>query len=35
MKKTILSTLGAAALLCLCQGKSQAQMLNISEIYGG
>ena len=35
MKKTILSTLGAAALLCLCQGQAQAQMLTISEVYGG
>lgn len=35
MKKTILSTLGAAALLCFCQGQAQAQMLNISEVYGG
>ena len=35
MKKSILSTLGAAALLCFCQGRAQAQMLNISEIYGG
>ena len=35
MKKTILTTLGAAALLCLCQGNAQAQMLTISEVYGG
>lgn len=35
MKKTILSTLGAAALFCLCQGQAQAQMLLISEVYGG
>ncbi len=35
MKKTILSTLSAAALLCLCQGQAQAQMFTISEVYGG
>lgn len=35
MKKTILSMLGAAALLCFCQGQAQAQMLLISEVYGG
>ncbi|MBE7158861.1 MAG: PEP-CTERM sorting domain-containing protein [Rhodospirillales bacterium] len=30
MKKTILSTLGAATLLCLCQGNAQAQMIMLS-----
>lgn len=35
MKKTILSTLGAATLLCLYQGTSQAQMLLINEVYPG